>query len=110
MSYRIYGRAGQKVVTGVVSDQVGGDQGFIPDDQNSGDTSMSSHPQTRLVNESDASGDEMSDAFVVTSKNQSIRNLEDVGNESVTSLQYTNNQDKMNTGVEVRKPTENIIY
>lgn len=66
MSYRIYGRAGQKVVTGVVSDQVGGDQGFIPDDQN-------------------------------------------FGNGSTVGLQHLSNQDKMNTGVEIRKPTDNII-
>lgn len=110
MSYRIYGRAGQKVITGVISDQIGGDQAFVPDEQNSGDMSMSSHPQTRLIEDSEASGDEMSDAFVITSKSQSIRNLEDVGNESATSLQRTSNQDKMNTGVEITKPTENTIY
>lgn len=110
MSYRIYGRAGQKVITGVISDQIGGDQAFVPDEQNSGDMSMSSHPQTRIVDDSEASGHEMSDAFVIASKNQSIRDLEDVGNASVTSLQHTSNQDKMNTGVEIRKSTENTIY
>lgn len=50
MSYRIYGRAGQKVISGVTNDQFSGEQGIIIDgDGNSGSISMTSRPNTVLV-------------------------------------------------------------
>lgn len=107
MSYRIYGRAGEKVVKGVINDQFGGEQALEVDDKASGYTTISSRPNARLISYSEANGNETSDAFVVTSKNLQAGDLTDLSNSSsvgVVNLEQENShRHKMTTGVEISK-------
>lgn len=116
MSFRVYGRAGSKIITGIINDQVGGTQDLIPDEHETGSVGLTSRPNVRLIPVAEASGTETHDAFVATTKNSSVRDLADIGSGSETTLaNVPNNNDEvhrgtMNTGIEVKKPTDNIYY
>lgn len=111
---RVYGKAGHKVQSGVVSDQFGGAANITHDKSSGGSSAVYTRPNVKPILATDANGLETSNAYVVTSKNLSTRDLADIGNGSVVGLEKNEENQpihsSMNIGVEVKKPTNNIYF
>jgi hypothetical protein len=111
---RIYGKAGDKVDSGVIGDQFGGSSTVVPEERSQGTTAVQSRPNVRIVTAEEANGSETTDVFVVTSKSSSIRDLADVGNGSAVGIQKNEGNEAFNsdmsTGIEIKKSTDNSYY
>jgi hypothetical protein len=116
MSYRIYGKAGLKKITGIIARSVEGTQDMTSDEQQSGSSTVSSRPNTKSISSSESNGKETSDPFIVTTKDSSVRDLADIGSGSNTGFfRLLDSEDDsyrvpMNTEIKVTKPTDNIYY
>jgi hypothetical protein len=114
MSYRIYGKAGLKAPSGIMSDQVGGTQKLETVERSSGFVEMSSRPNTKMVEQSESGYSSTSNPTVLTSKDSMIKDLGDLGAGSSTGVEYLHHERAENsqsvTGIEVKKSTDNIYY
>lgn len=113
---RNYGQSGRRVISGSISNQINGESSTeITTDIGSASTSLTSRPNVKPV-DTDVDVEGYSGPSITIDKNSATRDLADVANGSTVGIERVPNENssqyhgQTQTGISVKKPTDNIYY